>query len=82
MSKPAKPKKRAGRPGNLAMQFGARLLMHNSGFTEHHCRYLLREEGLSNLSAREWYAVARAIELGMENVEDFDELLRSIEYIK
>ena len=82
MSKPAKTRNRAGRPGNRTMQFGARLLSIKGAYSENHSRYLLREEGMSHLSATDWYVVARAIELGMETSDDFEDFVREASYVR
>lgn len=82
MSKDAKPNRRAGRPGNRAMQYGARLLSIKGAYSDNHSRFLLREEGFSHLSAMDWYVVARAIELNMETVEEFEEFVREANYVR
>lgn len=82
MSKPAKARNRAGRPGNRSMQFGARLLSIKGAYSENHSRHLLREEGFSHLSATDWYVVARAIELGMETSDDFEDFVRHAHYVR
>ena len=82
MSKPAKPNRRAGRPGNRAMQFAARLLSIKGAYSDNHSRFLLREEGFSHLSATDWYVVARAIELSMDTVEEFEEFVREANYVR
>lgn len=64
------------------MQFGARLLSIKGAYSENHSRYLLREEGMSHLSAMDWYVVARAIELGMETSDDFEDFVRHAHYVR
>ena len=82
MSKPANPNRRAGRPGNRAMQFGTRLLSIKDAYSDNHSRFLLREEGFSHLSANDWYVVARAIELGMATTDDFEDFVREANYVR
>ncbi len=78
MSKTKTTKRGPGRPGNRAMQFAARFCAMTQGYTENHARALLRED-VSNLSAHDWYVIARALSLpSIETVEDFTDILQEL----
>lgn len=81
MARDSKRANKGGRPIDKVTSFGTRLIARRAGCTDRHARRLLNADGPECLAARDWFAIAIAIEDGISHPDIFEKELFRLGYL-